>query len=468
MRNKKIFYALTFFSVLFLTLITYLTGIEVIYGDEYSANTHNARNYVKEYNVLRGKIFDQNGEVLAYSEIEGEEHKRYYPYLNLYSHVIGYCSPIYGKSLIESAYDTELLGDALITGFFNLKDTLSGERRKGNDLTLTLDHSLQTRASELLGSKTGAVVATNPQTGAILAMVSKPDFNPNQTALANEWESLSTDERSPLLTRATMGLYPPGSVYKIVTSAAMIEQGLSGFEADDNGSIEVGGITISNAGGRAYGHLDRTEAFLHSSNVYYSLAGVELGADIQIEYAEKFLLNKKLDFPLPYNRSRFETGRFSKEDLALTAIGQGKTLVSPLAINLITCAVANGGNIPKPYLVQEVTASNGFVLRSEKPATMAQAILPTTAQILKDDMAETVQRGTGTAARIPGITVCGKTGTAENERTDKTPGATHAVFTAFAPYDDPQIAVTVFLEYGGSGASAAAPIARELIAQYLG
>lgn len=467
MNNKKIIHVLVFFSVLFLSLITYLTIIEVIYKDEYSSNSFNTRNIAKEYNVVRGKIFDRNGETLAYSKIEDKVHKRYYPYENLYSHVIGYCSPIYGKSLLESSYNSELLGEEIITSFFNLRDAFSGEMKKGNDLTLTIDHNLQKKASQLLGNRAGAVIASNPKTGEILAMVSKPDFNPNQTYLAQSWESLSKNESAPLLSRATMGLYAPGSTYKIVTASSLIENGLDDIIADDGGSLTVDDHTIRNAGGAVYGKIGIEDAFRVSSNVYFASAGIELGSDKMRKMAESFLINKNLDFDIAYNKSRFASGTFSDGENAITAIGQGRLLVSPLQINLITCAIANGGNIAKPHLMKEITTNNGFTVKSFKSEILTRAVSLTTADTIKDYMLEVVERGTGTAARVSGIKVCGKTGTAENEKTDANPNATHALFTGFAPYDDPQIAVTVVLEYAGSGGSKAAPIAREMIRAYL-
>lgn len=468
MNNKKIIHVLVFFSVLFLSLITYLTVIEVIYRDDYVSNSFNTRNSAKEFNIIRGRILDRKGEVLAYSKIEDDVHKRYYPYENLYSHVIGYCSPIYGKSLLETSYNSELLGEEIITSFFNFRDSFSGEKKKGNDLVLTIDHNLQKRASNLLGNRSGAVIASNPKTGEILAMVSKPDFNPNQTYLASNWESLSQKESAPLLARATMGLYAPGSTYKIVTASALIENGMDDLTVSDNGSITIGDHTIKNAGGAYHGDLGIEDAFRLSSNVYFASAGVKLKTTRMRTVAENFLINKKIGFDISYNKSRFASGSFTKSENAITAIGQGRLLVSPLQMNLITCAIANGGNIIKPHLMKKITTNNGFTVRSAKKETLTRAVSEECADTIKDYMLKVVENGTGTAARISGVKVCGKTGTAENEKTDANPNATHAWFTCFAPYDDPEIAVTVMIEYGGSGGGVAAPIAREIIRSYLG
>ena len=468
MNNKKITHMLVFFSVLFLSLIVYLTAIELFYKDEYVSSNFNQRNSMLEDSVIRGSIYASGGERLAYSQIENGEQKRYYPFLNLYSHVIGYSTKTYGKSLIEKAYNTELLGENGISSVFNLKSKISGEMPLGNDLYLTIDHDVQRVASQMMGSRNGAMVAINPKTGAVIAMVSKPDFNPNQTWLTKNWAKLSTDENSTFFTRASMGLYPPGSTFKAVTSSAIIDNLMDDTEINDEGKIKIGNKEISNTKDKAYGTIGIEDAFRVSSNVYFASVGVELGADKLIDTAENFAFNKKLGFKLPYSKSRFETGHISNEDMATTSIGQGKTLVSPLHLAMITGAIANDGKMMKPYIVEKVVSPSGVTVDSAFQSSLTQAISPVTARKVKEMMLEVVNTGTGTNARIYGIDVAGKTGTAENERTDAEPDKTHALFIAFAPYDDPEIAVAVILEYaGGTGGSLAAPIAREAIRTYL-
>ncbi len=237
MNNKKITHMLVLFSTLFMALIVYLTVTDLYYRDEYTSSSLNSRNAARETNITRGTIYDRSGTVLA--ETKDGTAKRVYPYSNLYSHVIGYSSSTYGKSLIESVYNNELLGNNGILSVSNLKKKLYGEKMHGADLTLTLDHELQKKANELMKSYTGAAVAMNPQTGEILAMVSKPDFDPDEDALSKNWNSLSNSESSPFLTRATMGLYPPGSTFKLVTTAAMLENGFENSTVEDsNGTLK--------------------------------------------------------------------------------------------------------------------------------------------------------------------------------------------------------------------------------------
>lgn len=468
MNNKKITHMLVFFSILFLSLIVYLTAIELFYKDEYVSSNFNQRNSMLEDSVIRGSIYASGGERLAYSKVENGEQKRYYPFLNLYSHVIGYSTKTYGKSLIEKAYNTELLGENGISSVFNIKSKLSGEMPMGNDLHLTIDHDVQRVASQMMGNRNGAMVAINPKTGAVIAMVSKPDFNPNQTWLMQNWSKLSTDENSTFFTRASMGLYPPGSTFKTVTSASIIDNLMDDTEIIDEGKIKIGNKEISNTKDKAYGNIGIKDAFKVSSNVYFASVGEKLGADKLRDTAENFAFNKKLGFKLPYSKSRFETGHISSEDMATTSIGQGKTLVSPLHLAMITGAIANDGKMMRPYIVEKVVSPSGVTVDSAYHSSLTQAISPVTAMKIKEMMLEVVETGTGANARIYGIDVAGKTGTAENERTDAEPDKTHALFVAFAPYDDPEIAVAVILEYaGGTGGSLAAPVAREAIRTYL-
>lgn len=468
MDNKKIIHMLTFFSVLFMALVIYLTYIGIQNTDEYTQSAYNTRNTAQEAKIKRGTITDRNGTVLAYNETDKSGKQiRIYPYDNLYSHVIGYSSGQYGKSLIESQHNQQLLGKSDMAQIFSLERLYDNAVTEGNDLTLTIDHNLQKKAQTLMKKYTGALVAMNPKTGEILAMVSMPDFDPNEDALKENWENLNTSESSPFLTRATMGLYPPGSTYKVVTSSIILEANRESDTVEDTeGKIHIDTKDIANAGKSVYGTTDLEKGFVKSSNVYFASIGSELEDDLHKDMAERFMLNSSIGFDFPYNKSKFETGRMTPLDCAIASIGQGKTLVTPLHLALICSTIANDGYMPKPYIVSKVSKNEKIISKSS-PSILTQPIGISVAGQLKDYMLETVKSGTGTNARIPGIEVCGKTGTAENEKTIEDETKTHATFIGFAPYDDPQIAVSVVLEYAGFGGSAAAPIAREVIKEYL-
>ena len=297
-------------------------------------------------------------------------------------------------------------------------------------------------------------------------MVSMPDFDPSPDYLSENWEKLTNSQSSTFLTRATMGLYPPGSTYKVITSSLILENGLElEMVSDTDGKIHLGDKDISNDGGKIYGETDLQKGFVKSSNVYYASMGSRIDKKLHDDVAKRFMFGEKTNFDFPYNKSKFETGS-GELDRAISSIGQGKTLSTPLHLALVASAIANDGYMPKPYIVSKVSDDHKTIYKTS-PTNISQPISSSVAQSIKDLMYETVRSGTGTAAAISGIKVCGKTGTAENEKTNEDKSKTHATFVGFAPYDDPEIAVSVVLEYAGYGGSVAAPIAREVIREYL-
>lgn len=467
MNNKKVIWVLSFFSILFLGLIVYLTTMNIYYNDEYVQSNYNQRNTLAESKIKRGTIYDRNGTVLAYSELDDNGgQKRIYPYENLYSHVIGYSSSQYGKSLIEKQYNEDLLGQNNFKQVFSIKRLFEKNTTDGDNLTLTIDHKLQKKAASLMKRYKGALVAMNPKTGEILAMVSMPDFNPSEDALSSNWASLNSDENSPFLTRATMGMYAPGSTYKIITAAAILESNLEDEIVDDTtGKIHIGDKDISNSGGSIYGKTDLEKGFIKSSNVYFAKMGSDINYTVHRDLAQRFLLGNKIPFDFPISKSKYDTSRMGPLDCAIASIGQGKTLMTPLHLALVACTIANDGAMPKPYIVSKVTSDDSTISKAQK-STIANPISANTAKIIKDYMRDVVKSGTGTAAALYGYDVCGKTGTAENEMTITDESKTHAWFVGFAPYDNPEIAICVIMENAGFGGSVAAPVAREVMRTY--
>lgn len=468
-QNKRIIHVMVLICFLFLCIVVYLTYFEVFVKDKILSNSYNRRLWEQEDTTLRGSILDRNGTVLAKSNADGKEQERIYPYGSLYSQVIGYNSKAYGKSLMELKYNNELLNIKEFSSIFNFKEKLSGEQKIGNNLYLTIDHNLQSKAEQLIRGKNGAVVVMRPKTGEILAMVSKPDFDPASSKLAQNWEELIKSKDSPFLPRATQGLYAPGSTFKVLTAAAAVENGMEDRTFEDKGSITIDGKIFNNFQSHVYGSLDLKGALAVSSNVAFAQLGADLGEKVLKDITTRAGFNKDIPFDIPVNSSRFPYETMGKTDLAAVGMGQGKLLVTPLHMAMIASGIANNGTMMKPYLVDRVVSASDVTQMSAKPEVFGRIMAPETASKVKEMMQYVVETGTGKSAAIKGVKIAGKTGTAENELSGKQKNKEHAWFICFAPVDDPQVAVAVVLEYSGStGGSLAAPIAKDLIRQVLG
>lgn len=454
--NKKIIRVLVVVSIMFLALVSYLLYFNMFSAEKVASNPYNKRQWEDERFVKRGSIYDRDGEVLAETIVDGDNRTRSYPKGHLYSHIIGYYSRVYGKSQLEMKYDKQLLGHGDINITFN-------ELRSGYDLNLTIDNDLQEYAYKQLDGRRGAVVAIEPETGKILAMVSYPDFDPSTDAIEKNWKDIVEREDSPLLARATGGLYPPGSTYKIVTAATAYNAGYSDKTFEDNGVFKQGGLKVSNYGGESYGTINVRKAFEVSSNFAFCTLGYELGAQNVKDAAEAFGVNKDIDMDIPVSKSRIDYKKMTNEDAALVSIGQGQLLMTPLHVAMLGAAVANNGKMMKPYLVNTITTSSGLTLSTTKPTVFCQPMSAECASYMDGLMIDVVKEGTGRSAAISGITVAGKTGTAENENEKD-----HAWFVGYAPAEKPTIAVAVLLENDGrSGGASAAPIAKKVMTKYL-
>lgn len=476
MNNKRAMYILLIFCLMFMTLISYITYMEVRYGKEYVNSAYNARNSAKDTSVIRGSIYDREQNILAYSEEENGKIIRKYPHNNMYAHVIGYVSDDYSnRTLIEEKFNSYLLGGDGINKVFNIKNKITSEKNRGNDVILTIDHELQKEAYNSMGSFNGSIVALDVKSGEVLAMVSKPDFNPNPEVFAKNYDNLSD---STLYPRATQILYPPGSTFKTITTASIIENGMENETYDDvNGEFVIesadgndeNDYRCKNEDARhAYGLTDLKKAFTVSSNVYYAYMGTRLTSQEIQNTARSFMFNRNIDFDLPVKKSVFQKGTMTDAERAISVIGQGVTEATPMHMALIAATIANDGVMPRPYIVSSVKAGGISTYKANK-ADIGRIIPKEDAKKIKDMMLEVVKSGTGRAAAIDGIEVCGKTGTSENAVTAKG-GAdskkTHALFIGFAPYEDPEIAVCVVMEYAGFGGTYAAPAARNVIQKY--
>ncbi|HEX2946066.1 MAG TPA: penicillin-binding protein 2 [Clostridia bacterium] len=463
-QNRRIIHVLIFMSFLFLSIIVYLTYFETFEKDRILTSSYNRRQWEQEDTTQRGSILDRNGTMLAYSKGTGSKQERIYPYGRLYSQVIGYNSRAYGKSQLEAQYNNELLNIWEFSPIAGLKNILSGEPKAGDNLYLTLDHKLQKKAEQLLGSKNGAIVVMRPKTGEVLAMVSKPDFDPNSAQLAQNWQDMVESDVHPFLPRATQGVYAPGSTFKVLVSAAALGNDVGGGTYTDRGSIVINGMEIDNYRKEAYGKIDMTQALAVSSNVVFAQIGVELGERNIRDIAARAGMNRDIPFDLNVSVSRFPYGAMDKTDLAAVGIGQGRLQVTPLFMAMVASGIANEGVMMKPYLVDRVVSPSDVVIRTTQPEVFSRLISPEIAADVNEMMQSVVTAGTGKSAAIRGVKVAGKTGTAQNELSGVQKNKEHSWFIGFAPADNPQVAVAVLLEYGGStGGKAAAPIAREML-----
>lgn len=460
------------FLILFIALISYITYIYMFSSEKAVSSTFNHRLWAERNKVLRGTIYDKDMTALTKStKINDVSQKEKYLQGEVFAHAVGYMNPVYGLAGLEKKYDAELMGsgDAEVLKFFNFNKK-EEEEKVGNGLRTTLDSKLQKKAFDLLGNKRGAVVAMNPKTGEILAMVSKPSYDPN--SLDKNWKAIKGNKDSPLLNRAVSGLYPPGSIFKTITAISALENipnvANKGFV--DNGTLVFNQTTsLKNYDGEVMGNIDFRDAYLHSSNVVFGSLGIDLGNNALKDTAEKFYFNK--DIPaigLTIDHSRFPNYKSNeKGNIAQSAIGQAEVLATPMEMALVAGTVANDGIMMQPMMVKEILSSKGKSLKKIEPKQLGEVMTKDNAKIMKDLMKGVVSEGTGVNAAISGITVCGKTGTADHKGDASKQTAPHSWFISFAPYENPQIAIAVIVEEGGVGGGIAAQITRELIKTYL-
>ena len=424
-------------------------------------NSYNTRQEILIAQNSRGTIYASGGQALAMTETDEEgEETRVYPYANMFSHVVGYASN--GKFGIEASANYYLINSNTSLSE-KVSDDMAGQKYPGDSVVTTLDVDLQQIAYDSLGVYKGAVIVSEPSTGRILAMVSKPDFDPNEIEVI--WDDLISDkESSVLLNRATQGLYPPGSTFKIVTALEYIRENIdsySQFGFQCNGSFTHGEERINCYHGIAHGGEDFTKAFAKSCNSAFASIGLELDRKKFGDTIDGLLFNQELKVDFSYNQSRLSMGEDSSDaDVMQAAIGQGATQITPLHLNMITCAIANDGMLMKPYLVERVETQEKAVVKQYSPNSYKRLISEQESQIMKELMTEVVENGTGTKLSGLSYTAAGKTGSAEynSVKTDS-----HAWFTGFAPVEDPQVCVTIIIEGAGSGGDYAVPVAKRIL-----
>lgn len=462
-KHSSIYVVLYFFVFLFLGMMIYLGVYVKQNGQDLLNNSYNTRQKILVAKNYRGSIYAATGEVLAETKINGDKEERIYPYGNVFSHVVGYSTR--GRTGIEAQANAFLIQSNIPLSSKVINET-AGRKNPGDNVYTTLNVPVQEAAVKALDNYKGAVIVTEVKTGKILAMVSKPDFDPD--TIAEDWEKLSLDvDSAVLMNRATQGLYPPGSTFKIVTALCYARQFPEEYEKyrfNCTGYFKTANAKISCYHGTSHGNVDFTESFAKSCNSSFANMGMQLDRDILEDTLKELLFNEKLPVSFTYSQSHLVLSQeFEDEERLQTAIGQGKTQITPMHLNMITQAIANGGVMMKPYLVDRVETDEGSLVKQFLPAKYKTVMTGEEAAMLTSLMTAVVEDGTGTKLSGLDFTVAGKTGSAEYGTVK---GESHAWFTGFAPAEDPEIAVTIIVEGAGSGGDYAVPMAKRIFRAY--
>ncbi|MDQ3943946.1 MAG: penicillin-binding transpeptidase domain-containing protein [Actinomycetota bacterium] len=464
----------------FVALFLQLNYLQVVSASRLANHPRNVRAVLRDYSAPRGDILTPDGSVVAHSiPVEDEfERQRTYPTGPLFGHVSGHFSFTVGATGVEDAYNSDLAGRSPELAVENLGDWLIGKEPVG-DVVLSITAAAQEAARAALGDRRGSVVVLDPGTGDVLALWSNPSYDPAPLAghrakeVQATFEALNQDPAKPMLARAFRERYPPGSTFKVVTAATGLETGVATterrFPSLRSLDLPQSDKVLRNFGSSSCGGT-LVEAFRRSCNTSFAQLGLDLGERLA-EGAKAFGIGENVPFDLPEARSAGpEPGTFRRNQpsFANAAIGQGDVFVTPLQMAMVAGAIANGGVLMAPRVVSEVRDPDGGVARRLEPKEWKRAVSPETAATVGRMMVDVVRAGTGRAAAVPGVTVAGKTGTAQAPG-----GPPHAWFVGFAPAEAPRLAVAVIVERGGdmgdeaTGGRVAAPVAGQVLATML-
>ena len=476
----------------FLAVFLQLNYVQIYAAERIAENPANRLQLIREYAIKRGDILTLDGKTIAQSRPQKGlyKYRRTYPGGELFGHITGWYSVRYGLDRLERTYQDQLLGEGGVLSMQDIEDRFLGSGEQGDDVRTTISSQLQEAARTALGPERGAIVAMDPQTGEVRALWSNPSFDPTPLASFDGkesqryWNSLDPrSSESALINIATSRGYPPGSTFKVVTTAAALQSGrykpdttfpdpqalepCEGPRETGDPCLPLTTENLTNFTKRpcASGQITLFEALRVSCDTTYALLGLDIPNDVR-SMAEAMGFNEPLPFDIRGEASQFPN--ISDEDAPLRAyagIGQGDVNATPLQMAVVAATVANGGEVPRPRLVRAIIEPSGRIVREFQPEVLNQAMSADVARAVTEMMVAVVETGTGTAAQIPGVRVAGKTGTAQTVEGENP----HTWFIAFAPADNPKIAVAVIVENGGSfgseatGGAVAAPIAKAVI-----
>ncbi len=457
------------FTALFAVLIGNITYIQVIKASEYQDMPSNNHTINKARFIKRGSIITADGLTLAESIQQADDtYARSYPNGNLAAHVVGYYSQQYGTMGIENTQNDTLTGSKDYSSWQNALNSLAGISEPGNSVQLTIDSRIQCAAEQALAGRVGAIVALDPRSGAVLAWASAPTFDNTNIQAAIEAANASGSADTSMYDRATLALYTPGSTFKVLTLASALENGLATLDTtyDSPGRMEIGGADVVSIGERGHGKISLAKAFALSSNTVFGQVADGLGAEKLVATARAFGYGQQLglDFttaasvmPNPEEMTEWELAWAG----AGQPVGQGHTpgpQATVMQNALMAATIANNGIAMNPYVVSQILAPDGTVLKTTRGHSLGQAVGSGTAEQVKQAMLDVVQNGTGSAAAIAGVKVAGKTGTAETNNANA-----NSTFVGFAPYDTPTVAIAVVIEQNAKGEESAAAVGGQVL-----
>ncbi|WP_410537615.1 peptidoglycan D,D-transpeptidase FtsI family protein [Streptomyces sp. KL2] len=476
--NKPLRRVAIFCGLLMVALMVRSNWIQFAQADELQSDKHNRRVAIERYGQPRGNIIVDGKAITGSKETEGTDfkYKRTYKNGEMWAPVTGYASQAFDATQLESIYDGILTGDDDRLFFNRTIDMFTGKDQKGGNVVTTLDAKVQKAGFEAMGDKKGAAVAINPETGAILGLVSTPSYDPssfagNSSKDAEKWNLLLKDEDEPMLNRALRQTYPPGSTFKVVTAAAALESGMYDIDektdTPDPYRLPQSTTDLGNDGNHPCENASLRVAMQWSCNTVFAKISDELGNEKMIEYSERFGFNQEHFVPVRAAESVYPED--NRPQNAMAGIGQASNRATPLQMAMVAAAVANDGKMMEPYMMDQLIAPGLNVVEEHKPRELGEVASAENAQKLQQMMETVVEKGTGTPAQIDGVTVGGKTGTAQHgENNEENP---YAWFISYAKTSDGStpIAVAVVIESADvlrddiAGSKLAAPVAKAMM-----